>query len=226
MTPRQLAFDLPVREALGRADFFVSPANATALAQIEDWHNWPRGKLVLVGPEGAGKTHLAHVWAALSGARIIRAATLDDAAVPELAAAGAVCIEDADDPDRDEAALFHLHNLLAERQGALLLTAASPPRDWGMGLPDLLSRLEAASVARLDLPDEALLSAVLLKQFADRQLTVSPRLIDWLLSRIERSFAAVGRTVETLDSAALAEGRPITERFASRVLDIGGTGGA
>ena len=226
MTPRQLAFDLPVREALGRADFFVSPANATALAQIEDWHNWPRGKLVLVGPEGAGKTHLAHVWAALSGARIIRAATLDDAAVPELAATGAVCIEDADDPDRDEAALFHLHNLLAERQGALLLTAASPPRDWGMGLPDLLSRLEAASVARLDLPDEALLSAVLLKQFADRQLTVSPRLIDWLLSRIERSFAAVGRTVETLDSAALAEGRPITERFASRVLDIGGTGGA
>ena len=222
MTPRQLAFDLPVREARGRADFFVSPANATALAAIEGWESWPSGKLVLTGPKGAGKTHLAHVWAGLSDARIVSAAELAEAEVPALAARGAVCVEDAHAPARDEAALFHLHNLLAERGGALLLTAETPPRDWGLALPDLSSRLTAAPVASLAPPDDALLRAVLLKQFADRQVIVSPALVDWLVPRIERSFAAAKSAVERLDAAALSEGRPLTHRLAARVLDIAG----
>ena len=225
MTPRQLTFDLPVREALGREDFFVSPANATALAQVENWQAWPSGKLILTGPEGSGKSHLAHVWAALSGARIIRADHLDEAAAPDLATGG-VCIEDADRPGLDEPAFFHLHNLMAEAGKPLLVTASTPPRNWNLTLPDLKSRLEAAALTRLEQPDEDLLRAVLLKQFADRQLTVSPRLIDWLLPRIERSLEEVGRIVEKLDSAALADKKPITDRFAARVLDIGGSSGS
>ena len=223
---RQLAFDLPMREARGRADFFVSPANATALAAIERWRDWPQGKLVLMGPAGSGKTHLAHVWATLTDASVVDAGDLGGADLPELAARGAVCVENADHGLSDERALFHLHNLLAEAGGALMITARTPPRDWGLSLPDLQSRLFAAPVASLAAPDDALLRAVLLKQFADRQVIVSPTLVDWLIPRIERSFEAVQDAVERLDSASLSESRPLTRALAARVLDIKGPSGA
>lgn len=223
---KQLAFDLPVREARGRTDFFVSPANAAALAAIEHWQDWLPGKLVLTGPEGSGKTHLAHVWAALADAPVIDAAELGRADIPLLASAGAVCVEDTDRAGLDERALFHLHNLLAEMRGSLLMTAACPPRNWRFTLPDLQSRILAAPVAALEAPDDALLRAVLLKQFADRQVIVSPTLVDWLIPRIERSFSAIKATVERLDSAALSESRPVSRALATRVLDIGGDRGA
>lgn len=222
----QLAFDLPVREARGRTDFFVSPANATALAAIESWDTWPMGKLVLVGPLGSGKTHLAHVWAALTGGTIIDAAALNKVKLPMLASGGAVCIEDADCPNVDEHLLLHLHNLLIEERGTVLFTAATPPRDWSFSLRDLQSRVVAAPVAVLAPPDDALLRAVLLKQFADRQLRVSPALVEWLVSRIERSFAAVKSAVEQLDAAALSKSRPLTRALAAQVLDNQGAGRA
>jgi chromosomal replication initiation ATPase DnaA len=229
---RQLTFDLPLPPNLRRADFVVSPANALALAAIEGWADWPGGRMLLVGPEGAGKTHLAMIWAALSGARILPAADLARADLPALAAAktpagpaaGAVVVEDADriaGHRPAEEALFHLHNLLAGT-GALLVTADRPPRDWGLTLPDLLSRLQAMAVARLDLPDDALLSAVLVKLFADRQVAVAPALIPWLVARMPRSIGAARALVAALDAAALAEGRPITPRLAAGILDRDG----
>lgn len=220
---RQLAFDLPAAEAFRREDFFVSPANAMALAAVEDWRHWPSGKLVLAGPGGSGKTHLAHVWASLSDAVIVKACDLAAADLPALAAAGAVAVEDADRLGGDRAgeeALFHLHNLLAERRGALLVTAAAPPRDWGLGLPDLSSRMQAAPLARLSAPDDPLLSAVLIKLFADRQIAVGPTLIPYLVARMDRSIAAARDLVARLDARALAEGRPITRQMAASVLEI------
>ncbi|MDU8945356.1 P-loop NTPase family protein [Ovoidimarina sediminis] len=219
MTHRQLTFDLPVREARGLADFFVSPANETALAAIEGWEDWPFGKLVLTGPQGAGKTHLAHVWATLSGAEVLPAFDLRESDVPALSDARAIALEDMDRGPLDERAIFHLHNMLAERGRALLMTARVPPRDWNLQLPDLFSRVSAATVVSVSAPDDALLQAVLIKQFTDRQLSVSPDLIGWLLRRIDRSFDAARRAVETLDAAALAEGRPVTRAFAARLLD-------
>lgn len=207
---------------MGRQDFFVSPANAMALAAVEGWRGWPGGRLLLVGPGGAGKTHLAHIWAAEAGAVLIAAADLTGADLPGLLATGAVGVEDAEGLAGNhgrEVALFHLHNLAAERGAALLLTAARPPRDWGMVLPDLASRMQAAPLTRLEPPDDALLSAVLVKLFADRQITVPPALIAYLISRMERSFAAARALVARLDAQALAEGRAITRPLASAVLD-------
>ncbi len=218
---RQLAFDLPAKPALGRGDFFVSPANAVAVATIEAWADWPKRMLVLVGPEGAGKTHLAHVWAALSGARIVEAEALPGAALDGLAA-GPLTVENADGvAGRAEAeeALFHLHNLAQAAGQPVLYTAARAPRHWGLGLADLASRMESCAVAEIGLPDDALLSAVLVKLFADRQLAVSPKLVQYLVSRMPRSFAEAARAVEALDRAALAERRAVSVPLASRVLD-------
>lgn len=220
----QLAFDLPAREAFRRADFFKSVANAHALAAVEGWRSWPGGKLLLVGPPGSGKTHLAHIWADLAKARMVAGADLANADLPELAQAGLVVVEDADavaGSREAEVALFHLHNLVVPR-GALLLTARGPVRDWGLALPDLKSRMQAAPVARLEAPDDALLSAVLVKLFADRQTVVPPTLIPWLVARMERSIDAARALVAAMDARALAQGKPITRATAQGLLDSDG----
>ena len=222
---RQLAFDLPNAEAMTRDEFFVAPSNALALQAVEDWQNWPGRKLVLVGPEGSGKTHLAHIWAEEAGATRIAARDLETASLRDLGprvvgedAESAAAVEDADRLDRsDEAPLFHLHNL-ATQGGALLLTAQTPPRDWGLRLPDLVSRMQAAPLARLEAPDDAHLSAVLVKLFADRQVAVAANLIPYLVSRMPRSIGAARGLVAALDARALALGRPITRALAAEGL--------
>lgn len=218
---RQLAFDLPAQEAWRREDFFVSPANQVALATLDGWRDWPQRKLVLVGPPGSGKTHLARLWAEETGARYLRAGDLAGLDLAGLAAPAAVVVEEADGVAGDSAAeeaLFHLHNIV-QPSGHLLLTARGPVRDWGLRLPDLKSRMEAAGVVRLEPPDDALLSAVLVKLFADRQVVVPPGLIPWLVVRMERSLAAAREVVAALDARALAEAKPISRAMAAALLD-------
>ena len=219
---RQLAFDLPGQAALTRQDFFVSPANAQALAALDGWRGWPGGKMIVAGPAGAGKTHLARIWAAETGAAGVAGAELAGADLPALVARGAVVVEDAEavgGHPAAEVALFHLHNMATEARASLLLTAACPPRDWGLKLPDLASRMQAMALTRLDAPDDALLAAVLGKLFADRQVVVPPTLIPYLIARMERSLKAARALVARLDAQALAQGRPITRALASALLD-------
>lgn len=215
--PRQLIFDLPARPALGRADFFVSSANRAAVAAITDWPAWPMGKLVLTGPEGAGKTHLAHVWATEADAVFVLAGSR-----PMLSPGAHVIVEDADrmggDPAK-ERALFHLHNDVLSHGGRLLLTGRTPPSHWSIGLPDLASRLQGALSVGIAPPDDLLLAAVLFKQFADRQILAPESLIRWLLRRMPRSFAAASELVARLDTEALAEGQPVNRTIAQRILD-------
>jgi chromosomal replication initiation ATPase DnaA len=204
----QLVFDLPVRPAMGRDDFFVTGSNEGALAQVDAWRNWPFGKLVLVGPEGVGKTHLAHVWAAQSGARIITARDVTE--VDVLGTDAALAVEDVDRVAGDRAAetrLFHLHNALAQRGAAVLFTARAAPSRWGVELPDLDSRMRQATLARIEAPDDALLSALLLKTSHDRGLKLTPAIIAHVLARIERSAAAVLGFVDRLDARAWIDNR-------------------
>ena len=221
MGARQLVLDLPARPALGREDFFVSAPNRVALAQVESWPDWPGGRLAVAGPEGSGKTHLAHVWARRAGAWIVPAAALPGLALAELAADAALAVEDADRiggrPGAEEM-LFHVCNHLGAGGGSLMVSGRLPPAQWRIALPDLASRLSAAPVARLEPPDDALLAAVLVKLFADRQLAVAPGLIRYLVGRMDRSFAAAEALVGALDRAGLARHRPLAPRLAAEVL--------
>jgi chromosomal replication initiation ATPase DnaA len=218
---RQLVLDLPFRAAMGRTDFFVSEANAAAVTGIDGWQGWPGAKMLLVGPEGSGKTHLAHVFAAQSGARLVPATELmghDPAATAE---GPALVVEDADriggDSAREEA-LFHLHNAAAGRATPLLLTARSPARHWGIGLPDLQSRMQQAGQLTLAAPDDALLTAVLVKLASDRQMALTPGLLRFVLPRMDRSLAFAQRFVAALDAEALADKKKPGTRHAKAVL--------
>ena len=214
----QLTFNLPVLTALGREDFFVSDANALAAERLEHPETWPNGKLMLAGPTGAGKTHLALIWAATHDAEVISATSLATLDIPAQASALAIEVPKNMDATTEEA-LFHLHNHMLAQRLPLLLIAREPPTRWPLKLPDLKSRMEATDVVQIAAPDDALLSAVLVKLFTDRQIQIAPNLIPWIIARTERSFAAIQATVAALDAAALAEKRAITRPFARRVLD-------
>ncbi|TBN41943.1 chromosomal replication initiator DnaA [Paracoccus subflavus] len=222
MTSRQLTLDLTTAPAHSRSDFLPAPANRAALAALDAPQDWPQGRMLLIGPEGSGKSHLAAFWAAENGARRLRAAALRPDAADHLATdGGALVIEDADRAGRAagaEQALFHLWNLCPPRDCLLLLTARRPPRDWGLVLPDLRSRMDAMPQVRLGPPDESLLAAVLVKLFADRQQAVSADLIGWLALHMPRDLGLARRLVAALDRAAMADKRPITRRLAADLL--------
>jgi chromosomal replication initiation ATPase DnaA len=212
----QFAFEFPHRPAFGADDFLVAPSNEAAVDYLDRWPAWPSSAVVLHGPPGCGKTHLAHVWRARSGAALCGGAALTPDAVPELAADAAVIIDDAE--RAAERSLLHLINLVAERKGHLLLTAPAPSVRWTTALPDLRSRLVAMPDIAMLAPDDALIGAVLLKLFADRQLSVAEDVIVFLLHHMERSFAAARRLVAALDRAALVAQRRITVPLARQVL--------
>ncbi|WP_209425004.1 DnaA/Hda family protein [Pararhodobacter sp. SW119] len=223
--PEQLPLGLPGLDAMRREDFLEAPSNRVALAAIEAPGGLPQGKLILTGPAGAGKTHLARIWADANRAHGVDAGALA-AELPALLASPerqAIVMDDAErvaGTDGEEA-LFHLHNRLQDARGALLLTARRPVRDWGLALPDLVSRLTATTHLALEPPDDALLAAVLVKLFSDRQIHVAPPLIGFLLNRMERSLAQARAVVAALDARALAQKRPVSRQLAAEILARG-----
>ncbi len=213
----QLTFDLPRRTTFDRPDFLVSDCNIAAVEWIDRWPVWPSAALLLHGPPGCGKTHLAHLWRQRASAVILAGETLAETVIPGLLDRSPPRIA-VDDADRaGERALLHLYNSCLERRGSLLITTRSAPGSWKVVLEDLRSRLRAAPVVGIGIPDDALLGAVLAKHFADRQLRISPDVIAYLIRRIERSFSAAGTLVARLDAAALSGGTPVTIPLARRI---------
>jgi len=215
--PRQLALALPHAENFSREDFLSGGSNEAALGLIERWPDWPDRALAIVGPEGAGKSHLAAIWADIAGARRVSTRVLGETNLPVALATGALVIEDAGEY-LDERALFHLLNLMRQQDAFVLMTAPTAPATWRIELADLASRLRAIPTVELHSPDDSLLRAVMVKLFADRQLAVDENLIAYLSTRIERSFAAARAAVENLDREALRQKRPVTRALAAELL--------
>src|SRR3954464_15287 len=216
--PTQLALPLDHAESLAREDFLAGPSNAAALSLIERWPDWPSRTVLLRGPEGSGKSHLAAIWARMAGARTISPRTLDGAEVPMALATGALVLENLAEGCFDELALFHLLNLAREERAYLLITTRTAPASWRIEVPDLASRLRALPVVALTAPDDALLRAVIVKLFADRQLAVDESLVGFLVTRIERSFAGARAAVARLDREALRLKRPVNRALAGELF--------
>ncbi len=215
---RQLVLDLPLRTALGREDFLVTPSNAGAVAMIDRYPDWPHYGMVLMGNAGSGKSHLLEVWRQASGARLVLAKDLGLEPPDGLLSGGAIAIDDAPGSALDERALFHLLNLARQSGGHVLIASETDAANWKVRLPDLGSRLKALPVARLDPPDDALLRGVLVKLFADRQLVIEEPLVSYLMLRMPRSLEAARALVAGIDRLALTEKTAVTRSLAARVL--------
>ena len=196
----QLVLPLETRSASGRADFIVAPGNQQAVAFIDSWPNWSAPAAALYGPPASGKSHLAAVWAERAGAAILNADALEGV-IPD----GPLVVENIG-ARLAEAPLF----ALLERGAPLLLTAQTPPAAWPAVLPDLKSRANALLAFALWAPDDALLTGLALKLFADRQVQVPEVVVARMILNLERSPAAIRDFVARADAAALAAKRPIT----------------
>ncbi|WP_319498177.1 hypothetical protein [uncultured Cohaesibacter sp.] len=214
----QMPLRLPHEAAMGREDFLRGPSNQAAFDMIDLWPNWPASWVLLAGPVGAGKSHLAKIWQERSGAHVVTIDELNRSDPTSLVSAGAVIIEDADCPDRDDTALFHLLNAAREARAFVLITARNWPESWGVTLPDLMSRLRLTTPVEIFEPDDELLRSVLVKLFADRQLMPDPNVIEYILMRMERSIGAALKIVDAVDQQALAQHRTITRPFVAMII--------
>lgn len=216
--PRQLVLALDHAVSYARDDFLRGPSNAAALALVERWPDWPNRVMALVGPEGAGKSHLAAIWAEASGARVLAAGLLDEQALPTALATGALVLEDLEADGLDERALFHLLNLAREEGAYVLITARALPASFRVAIRDLGSRLRALPSVTLTAPDDELMRLVMVKLAADRQIALDPAVANYVANRIERSFAAARAAVLRLDEEAMRRHRPITRALAAELF--------
>ncbi|MGQ0672326.1 MAG: hypothetical protein ACT4N2_05530 [Hyphomicrobium sp.] len=222
--PEQLVLELPHVAAFGAEDFLISSSNRSAIEVVDRWPDWAHPVSVVCGPERSGKSHLVHVWQLRSGAAILSAQDLSEASVTLIEQGAHLAVEDIDRGIADERILFHLINLARERKRTILFTSRLRPGDLEVRLPDLRSRLRAAPVIEIEAPDTALLKAVLIKLFADRQLPVEPHVVNHLALHLERSFSAADQVVAEADRLALSLGRRVTRAVAAAALrSVAGT---
>ncbi len=215
---RQLALDLGHRPAFGRDDFLVAPGNAEAVAHVDRWPDWTGHALAIFGPPGCGKSHLAHVFALRAAALVVIPEEIKKSSVSGLIEQNSSLVIENGECVSDPKALLHLFNAMKEKHGHLFLTSREPPSRWPVLLPDLKSRLAAVQAVRIDAPDDAMIEAVLVKLFADRQLSVTPDVISYMVRRMDRSFAAARRIVDLADTESLAGQRPISVPLIKTVL--------
>ena len=215
---RQLTMEFEHRSSQSGEDFLVADCNNEAIDWIDTWPNWPAPALVIVGAAGAGKSHLAAVFAAHSGAQFINANEFSSIAFD---IANDLIIEDVDRilSLELEQPLLHVYNAAKEASHRILMTAATPPARWGIALPDLRSRMNATISVGIGPPEDTLIRALLVKMFADRQVQVSSDVITYAASRMERSFLAARQIVDHADRLALATKKKITVPLIKQVLE-------
>lgn len=220
--PAQIPLVLPVDAASERDNLAEGPANQTAVSIVDAWPDWPGQTLLIAGPTGSGKSHLASIWADRAEARMFTATDLGDnlETIVEVAGVGGnLVIEDIVQEGLAETALFHVLNAVREGGAYCLMTSRGWPAQWEIGLEDLKSRLRAMQTVELGEPDDDLLKKVMVKLFADRQLNVDMKVVNYCVLRMERSLESANRLVELIDTEALARRAPVTRRMASDALD-------
>jgi len=216
--PRQLVLALDHAVSFAREDFLSGPSNDAALTLIDRWPDWPNRVMALTGPEGAGKSHLAAIWSEAAGARVLSGKLLGETNLPAAFATGALVLEDLEPKGLDERALFHLLNLAREENAFVLITARAALNTLPVAIRDLASRLRSIPAVALTAPDDALLRSLIVKLAADRQLSVDEPLVNYVVNRIERSFAAARAAVAHLDEEAMRQHRPVTRALAAELF--------
>ncbi len=221
---RQQVFNFAVRASLGGEDYLVGPSNRDAVAWLDKWPDWPGPSLIIHGPAGCGKSHIANVQLARCAGVLVTPALLKEAGLSDILERASHCVVDDADAGFEEEDLLHLYNGLAAAGGTLLLTAKVSPARWNSQLKDLDSRLKAAASVEIRQLDDDLLKAVLAKQFSDRQLLVDQDVISYAAKRMERSLAEVRSIVDGADKLSLVEGRKVTMPLIRDVLAVTSTG--
>ncbi|MBE7731634.1 P-loop NTPase family protein [Devosia faecipullorum] len=213
---RQLPLDLGHEPSHAEDDFLVGDGNALAHARILAWPLWPDGMTVLIGPAASGKSHLGRIFVERSGALV--AAPENIAAIAASGGNAPLLIEDVDRAHYDEHALFHLLNQAMRGERSLLMSAREDIANWPLQTDDARSRARRAPIFRLEISDDIELSQMMVKLFADRQIRVDPKVVAYVVQRMERSQQEAAALVDLMDRLALAKGTAITRNLAAEAL--------
>jgi chromosomal replication initiation ATPase DnaA len=216
--PQQLTLHFGAEPHFGREEFVRAPANAAAVDFLDRWPEWPSRVAVLTGPEASGKSHLVAIRAGSGDHAIYDAQDLHWHALAASLQGGALILVENCGKGIDEAGLFHLINAVMSAEAHLLLTARTSPADWGLQLPDLISRLRAATPIAIGEPSDDLLAAIMAKLFADRQMLVDPAVIRYCILRMERSYRQAREIVDELDLVAFQKKSGVTRAIAAELL--------
>ncbi len=223
----QLIFNLNGKCGVGLENFFISKSNELAVNVVKNWKEWPTKKLLLIGPPGSGKSHLAEFWAEEVGADKISIGDIGDFDIVRLSEKRGLLIDNIDKLATlsfthqriVEEKLFYLLNLTMQTSCYFMMTSSTALSSWGLKLPDAISRLKTGVTAELFPPDDKLLVAVMLKQFDDKQIKVSPEFISFVSKRISRSFDSIREFVDLIDKLSLKRKRDITIPIASELIE-------
>lgn len=222
----QLTLDFPHRPSLSREDFLVAPCNREAVALTDQWPDWPYFALCIYGSEGCGKTHLANVWANKVAnltnfpyrIPFIKAAKINRDNLRSLFVYNPCLVIEELENLADQESLFHLYNLYRDEGGHILFTSNQAPARLDITLPDLRSRLNIIPAVEIKAPDDELLSALIIKLFSDRQIIPAPEVVQFMLSNMQRSFAAARQLVAETDAVSLARKRSVSVAVVKEAL--------
>ncbi len=192
--------------------------NEKALRAVEMWPEWPFFALVVYGPQGSGKSHLAHVFAEHAAScterpfpvLIINAQEINNKNVARIHRENPCLVVENLTPRANNEALFHLFNLYQNEGGYILFTAEDAPARMRFKLPDLQSRLNMVPTIAIEEPDDEMLTMLVVKMFNDRQIMISPEVLNYIIRNMQRSFSYARRLVEEVDMISLARKRAVT----------------
>ena len=216
---KQLILDLRTIPSMGREDYYVSKSNEEAVKWVDKWPEWLTFGFVVVGPSGAGKSHLANVLKYFSRGILIKNSDIRDKNIMELSDNSCLILEDID-TNLSEINLLHLFNFLLENNSKIMITSKIPIKKLNIALADLRSRLLSLPQVNLGLPDDKLISRVIIKQFIDKGVKVDMEVVNYLLKRVDRSFSSINNIVSTVNMASIQSSRKITVPFVRKLLSL------
>jgi len=216
---KQLILDLRTIPSMGREDYYVSKSNEEAVKWVDKWPEWLTFGFVVVGPSGAGKSHLANVLKYFSRGILIKNSDIRDKNIMELSDNSCLILEDID-TNLSEINLLHLFNFLLENNSKIMITSKIPIKKLNISLADLRSRLSSLPQVNLGLPDDKLISRVIIKQFTDKGVKVDMEVVNYLLKRVDRSFSSINNIVSMVNMASIQSARKITVPFVRKLLSL------
>ena len=215
----QLVLKFPEQQAYKREDFYVSPSNQEAYDFINSWPKWIKRIVNIFGPKGSGKSHLASILKNKTSCLQINSNRLNEKIFYKFKTNEVLIIENLNEKVSEEL-LFSLWNIALQDNKYFLINSIKPISSYRFKLPDLISRVKSSLIIGINLPNDDLISAIIVKNFSDKQIRVEKKHIDYILKRIDRSYEKISQFILTLDKYSLKKGSPFSFKLIKEVLKM------
>ena len=213
----QLLLELDYKTNFNEHDFYLSKSNSNAFNLINRWPDWDKKILNISGEKFSGKSHLANIFRLKSKAFLVKGNKIDNSIFKSLKLYESIIIDDFEECNKEEI-LYSIFNLIDQDSKYLLINSLKPINKIKFKLPDLASRSKNCLYAEIENPDDELLFAIILKNFSDRQIKIEKKIIDFIISRIDRSYRKIDEFIYKIDELSLKKKKPINLKTIKEIL--------